>query len=89
MNIFRKRFGKKQGSATVSSNLEVEKKDVVAKGEDWAEKKREWGEAKYGMPTIIDEWLLLGSEYNATNEATRSQFQIGAILNVADVSRKF
>lgn len=90
LTMFFRIFRKKQGSPAVLSNAEIEKQDVVAKGEDWAEKHREWGEAKYGMPTVIlDSWLLLGSEYNAVNETTRLQFQIGAILNVASVRIEF
>ncbi len=68
------------------TNAQIEKNDVLAKGQDWQAEQQAWGEVTFGMPTLIaDSWLLLGSDYNALNEETRKQFMITAILNVAKV----
>ncbi len=68
------------------TNAQIEKNDVLVKGQDWQAEQQAWGEVTFGIPTLIlDSWLLLGSDYNARNEATRKQFMISAILNVAKV----
>ncbi len=81
---------KKNGETKKLTNLQIERQDALSRGTNWNEEQLEWGELRFGMPSfILESWLLLGSDYNARREETRSRFRVAAILNVAEVKLFF